>query len=281
MSEFHDSRMPPVAPPTYPGSPSQEATVGDHQTRIRRLEAVPPAGLYLNPFVQRIYGQEFLLLTSLNNFNGGNGTDPVGGSWTAVADSAAPWGGYIESTVDDDWFAFPMQLGPQYSGWAVAVWYYAASDAGKFEIDWATSPADERSNTPTGPIGSSTSMISPLDWAYWGADAFSWYNTANTGDLSHTYKVDAYSVSPGWGNPVVERSPFVIMGADGTMLTANGSASTLDFEWNRDFNGGGGRDVVWWCRIHTNGKNASSSGYRTRIAGITVYPFNAASAAFG
>lgn len=45
--------MPPVNPPTYPGSPLAAETLGDHQTRIRRLEAAaPPEGCEVGEWVE-------------------------------------------------------------------------------------------------------------------------------------------------------------------------------------------------------------------------------------
>lgn len=247
-----------VSPPSVPLS------LGELWRRVQILEAVvPPSGAYLQPDVKTVYGDEWRVMTSLNNFNGGNGSDYVGGSWTASADLTAPWGGYIETTTNDDWFMVAMpNLGPQGSSYAVAVWYYADTDCGKIEIEWATGPIDEFAGAG---VGSSTSIIGPNDIAYNSATALNWYNVNNGADPSHDYRWNAYSASPGWGL-VVERSPFWLGGADGTMLTANASGYG-DFEWNKEFNGGGGADIVWWVRLHVYDKDVSSSGYRAKIAG--------------
>lgn len=263
--------------------PSQGRTDQAQEFRTRQLfrrpsAVTPGVSGYLQPSVHSVYGLEWQVLTSKGNWTGGNtATDPTGGSWVPTDDSAAPFGGYISTTVDKDYFQFAMpNLGPQGSSYAVAVWYYGNTDAPQLEIEWATGPIDEAGNT-TGPIGSDTSIVGPWDVAVWSATDFSWYNTNNAGDASHSWKWDSYATGGGIGwDVVVERSPFVIMGVDGTPLTANGSASTT-FEWNREFNGGGGPGIAWWVRVLVNGKNASSSGYHAKIAGIRVYRFNGSS----
>jgi hypothetical protein len=223
-----------------------------------------------------VYGPEWQVLTSKGNFTGGNTTgDPTDGSWVPNDDLTAPFGGYLSTTVDHDYFSFAMpNLGPQGSSYAVAVWYYGGPDAPQLEIQWATGSIDEAGST-SGPIGSDTSIVGPNDVAFWSATDFSWYHTNNAGDTAHSWKWDAYAASGGW-DLVIERSPFYLAGVDGTPLTANGG-SVGDFEWNRSFNGGGGPDIAWWVRILVNGKNGSSSGYNAKIAGIRVYRFNGAS----
>lgn len=225
-------------------------------------------------------GNDFQVLTSLGGYTGGNDTSWYDGNWTVVQDNDSSFNGYaLESSTIDDWFPFPVgNLGPQGTGYAVAVWFMGNPDeGGKCEIEWATVSVDEAGNT-TGPIGSSTSVLSGNDFEFNDATPPSWYNTANTADLSHTYRFDTADAALGWGgnNVVIERSPFVVMGADGTPLSAHAGASST-FEWNREFNGGGGPDLWWWMRIRITGNGDGATDSTVRIGKVWVYRFNGAS----
>ncbi len=254
--------------------PSQDRTDQGLEYRSRQLFRRPaPAGTpgppgaasYLQASVHSVYGLEWGVITDDGGYTGGNGSDATAGSWVPNIDLTSPWGGYVETTVNGDWIAFGMpNLGPQFSGYGVAVWYNDGPDYGKFQIEFATSSIDEFSDTG---IGSATSVTTPQDETIWGAPAFNWYNAASS--LQWNYIVDPYSASPAW-DFVPAISPFWLGGTDGTPLTAN--ASGLG-NWTiaKAFNGGGGPDIAWWCRIRVNGKNGSSSGFRCRIAGIRVY----------
>lgn len=266
------------------GNPQERSTpnavTADLLRRVRRLEAVPAGAgpAYLQSQGAKIAGTDFEAATSFGNFNGGNGATSDGGSWDAVLDATSPFEGYaLYTTVDQDWFAFALPtLGPRYTGYAVAVWFYGDTDYGKFDIEWSTNVIDEFGNTSPA-YGSATSVLGPNDIIYDNGPDFNWYNTNNLSDGSHTYRNDCYRTGGGVGwQGIIERSPFFLGGADATPLTADGTA-TGDFEWNMEFNGGGGPDIAWWMRILVNGKNASSSGYKCRIGKIMVYRFNGAS----
>lgn len=245
---------------------NQSQALGELWRRVQILEAVKQRGNYLQFGVGHVYGLEWGVLTDDGGYTGGNGTSATAGSWVPTYDTTVPWGGYVETTVDGDWIAFGMpNLGPRYTGYGVAVWFRDFADAGKFQIEFATSSVDEFSNT-TG-IGSATSIVTPQDDTVWGAPAFNWYNAASS--LQWDYRLDAYAAAPG-DNFAPAISPFWIGGADGTALTANASG-TGNWTTAKAFNGGGGPDIAWWCRVRVNGKNAASAGYRCRIYGIRVY----------
>lgn len=245
-----------------------EGVLGNHERRIGVLEAVAPPvvplGTYLQSSVTHVYGEEWRVLTDDGNYTGGNGSNATTGSWVPFSDLTAPWGGYVETTVNDDWIAFGMQLGPQYTGHGVGLWFGRGPDHGKYEIEWATSSIDEFAATT---IGSATSIITPQDTTSWGAPAFNWYNAAST--LQWDYRHDAYSAGASW-DFIPAMSPFWLGGTDGTMLSANASGFG---NWTvaQEFNGGGGPNIVWWCRVRVYDKNASSSGYKCRIAGARIY----------
>ncbi len=244
------------------------------------LPATPGSGGYLQPLGVKYAGNDFQVLTSLNAYLGGNDTSWYDGSWQWIQDSDSPYEGMaIESAIIGDWFPFPVgNVGPQGTGWAVAIWFAGDPDhGGKCEIEWATVSVDEAGNT-SGPTGSDTSVLSGNDFEFWDATPPSWYNTANTSDLSHTYRFDTSDAALGWGgtNVLIERSPFVVAGADGTPLTANAGASST-FEWNREFNGGGGPDLWWWMRIRITGNGAGSDAANVRLGKIWVYRFNGSS----
>lgn len=242
-------------------------------------EETPPAaaasGSYLQAQGGLFGGAQFQVLTLLNSYSGGNGTDTRGGTWTWAADATSPFNGIrLQTSVDGDWWAFPVgNLGPQGAGYGVAVWYYRDVDTPKFEIEWATVPVDEFGNTPSGPIGSSTSIIDPFDIDLYGATNFAWYNTANASDIAHSYKWDSYKASSPIWDCVIGRSPFVLGGTDGTMLTAN-ATNNSDWDSAKTFNGGGGPDVAWWMRVLVNGKTGSA--YNAKLGQVWVYRLNGA-----
>lgn len=239
--------------------------------RIRVLEALTSgAGVLQNPVPNKftMLGPEWDAYMA-GTLSGGNGTDNFGGSWVFTYDTTAPFGGYVSTSVDDDWIYFGMPLGPALSGWGVDMWVWQDDDVGILDIEWATLPIDELSAYS---LGSAISIIDPIEFPQ---PSMTWYNTNNLVDLGNSYRVDPYTAgTPAW-LMVAARSPIVITGADGDMLSSNGTTPSPDtWFWNRAMNGGGDFSVYWWVRVRVNGKNASSSAYNARIAAMRVVRMN-------
>jgi hypothetical protein len=180
---------------------------------------------------------------------------------TITYDTAAPFGAYADlgnSNGNDVGFGLP--LGPKDTLWMVGAWFYRGTDYGKLQLELATTTMDASS---VGPYYGTISIADP------STPAATWYSP-NT-SFSH----DGYSASPTWA--FNWWSPFWLLGSDGTMLTADGTASAgerLVIAGTREFaTGGGDESVYWWVRLRVNGKNGSSSGYKARIAGLQVVRF--------
>lgn len=277
--DIHDSEgiPPPVNPPTYPGDPGVDETLGDHQTRIRRLEAVRPAagGSYLQWRSALYRGRQFQVLTANNNYQGGNGASWFDGQWEWVDDATCPFDGVALSTsVDGDWFPFALgNLGPEGSGYGVAFWYYGDATGAQIDLEFATTSVDEVDNT-SGPVGSTTSVLAAGDFEFWDATPPGWYNNANL-TPDHGYRFDLSDGAAGWaiGNVIMNASTFFLNAADGTPLTADG---VVDVSGNWDessaFAAGGGPDLQWWMRMLVSpGGNA---GTLATIGQVWVYRLN-------
>lgn len=184
-----------------------------------------------------------------------------GGGFTFTRDSTAPYGGYITSSgANQDFIGFGLPLGPKGSGWAVSMWAEQGDGHGKIQIEWATVSVDEFAGYAA---GSDVSIIDP------GEQSLTYYHTT-TGGAAPSLS-DWYAGS-GWGF-VSQQSALVVAGDDGDMLSANG-VNNGDWFYGQDMGGGGDPSVYWWIRLRVDGKNASSSGYLAKIAGLTVYRLN-------
>ncbi len=250
--------------------------VGDLQRRIQILEAVVPTpGSYLQARPLRYSGFDFEALTRNSQYPGGNGVDWRDGSWQMVADAGSPFGGQsLETTVEDDWFPFPLgNLGPQGTGYAVGLWYKGATDNGQIDIEFATASVDEFANT-TPQFGSSTSVLGPSDFDLFNAPLPGWYNNDNL-DPDNGYRFDLSNATAGWTQNIINASTFNLGGADGTPLTADAGPSP-DWDDSGEFNGGGGPDLWWWMRVRVSGPGiAGSGGFRCRLGQVWVYRANA------
>lgn len=215
------------------------------------------------PNKHSILGPEFQAFESVVGV--AQGTSPFGYTF----DNTAPFGAYIDETTDGSWFTFAMPLGPRYSMWAVNVWYQRSSDGGIIELEWATTSIDQ---IGTDTYGSVRSIANPP-----GDVGASWYYPSAT--ASH-YQIDTYNAGTSWVH--ARRSRIIIVGADGVMLSADGATAsdvTGVYEGltatQKAMNGGGDPSVMWWLRLKCNGKNASSSGFRMRVAGVSVVRIHA------
>lgn len=266
------------------GSPSVPSALADHQRRIQILEAVPPAaGRYLQWREALYSGRQFQVLTANNNYQGGNDSGSIGvgswygGQWEWIDDATCPFDGVALSTATDgDWFPFALgNLGPQYSGYGVAFWYYGDATGATVDIEFATTPVDEAGNTPGGPYGSSTSVIGPSDIEYWGASDPGWFNNGNL-TPDHGYEFDLSGGAAGWaiGNVIMNASTFMLASADGTPLTADANSYAANWDESSEFFAGGGPDLCWWMRLRVSA--GGNGGFLARIGQVWVYRLNGA-----
>ena len=210
-----------------------------------------PSGTYRNPVVKYAMGgpewKTAAMFTTLGV--------------TATVDTASPFGGYIEINGDGKYFVVGMPLGPKGSTWTIAMAYRTATDGGKLVFDWQTTPVD-------GLFGGATvhpeSVEGPEDQTPPGT-------TYYKGDSGVTTHQDFYSAAPA---DVFTPSYAAIQvgGADGDMLSADGTAAAFDPPGlgQRVMNGGGDGSVMWWLRVRVSGHNASSSGFKARIYYLAV-----------
>jgi len=172
---------------------------------------------------------------------------------TPTVDATAPYGAYLEIAVTGGLFIMGCPLGPAGSRWRIDLWYSIGTDYGKMEFSWQTSPADVPGET-------SESVEEPHTIT-------SWYYA----DAAAAPQIDAYNASPDVSFDT-QHSLFTPTGADGDMLSADGTPSGV-FSATQEMNGGGDGGVWWWLRVRSAaavGKNASSTGYRQRIHKIRI-----------
>ena len=187
---------------------------------------------------------------------------PMNNFGSFTRDSTAPFGGYITGGGSDgDSIVFGLPLGPAGSGWAVSIWAENGSNKGKLQIEWATTSVDEFAAFG---YGSAVSIIDPLE------QPPTFYKTSTGGAAASL--IDWYAGATSWGFVDI-RSPVVVSGADGAMLSADGVPNG-DWFYGEDMDGGGDPSVYWWCQLRVDGKNASSSGYNMKIASVSVYRIN-------
>lgn len=158
-----------------------------------------------------------------------------------VIDNTYPHNGYVEQTTDQNYIAWPVELGPQGSIWLPIALFDKGPDRGKYELQLAGAEPDTATGVPTGP-----SNIAAGDWK----------THANL-----TYDGYAVGANPYPGSPQIF-SAFRINGADG----AKGTAFSAGF-YGLDWDGGSGG---YGIRVKTNGKNAASTGFRRRLSGLVL-----------
>ena len=177
-------------------------------------------------------------------------------------DNTVPFGGYVSTTGDGGWMVMGASPGPRYGLWATQVWCKHGPAQGKIEVNFGTSSVDQINSADA--FGSTRSIQDPPSLA--GA----WYKTSST---TARYVIDAYNAGTSW--PVRTLSKFLIDGADGAMLAADGTSAGANFSADvGKFVAGGDPSVRWWVRLKVNGKNASSSAHNMDIAGIRLVRIN-------
>ena len=181
-----------------------------------------------------------------------------GANVQATVDTTVPFGGYIEINGDGEYFVVGMPLGPKGSTWAINMGYHQTSDSGKVIFEWQTTDVDSNRGTAGYPEA--------LEGPEWVSSTY----YTDTGATSHQ---DFYAAAPADAYNS-SYSPIVINGADGAMLSANGTATAPSPPYggitSKLMNGGGDGGVYWWLRVRVNGKHASSSGYKARIYYLAV-----------
>ena len=236
--------------------PSVEGVLGNHEKRIGTLEAVAPpnpaAGVRdIMPTKWTMLGNEWWLYYD-SGFHSG---------FAPVRDSAAPFGGYFQSTAQNAYFLLGCPLGPVDSRWCIDLWWSEGSDYGKFDMEWQTTTA---ANTAGGVDLSDQSIAEPDEGG-------TWYNTSAGTTI---WQINAYTVAPHDDHYDDQICLFTPQGAPGTMLSANGTdGNGVDpWQWQNTalMNGGADGNVWWWMRLKVKTKDASSSGYRCRIHAIRI-----------
>lgn len=219
---------------------------------FRRPSSPPPTGITAALRGNHKYGvcgPEWDLVHAYNLWN-----------HTCVHDITAPFSAYADlgnSNGNDVGFGCP--LGPTNSLWITGLWYYKGPDYGKLTFEMTTTTVD----TLTGTSGDVWSNVAILDPLY---DPATWYT------LQAPAFVDGYQATEAWAfNWFL---PFWVAGPDGQQLSANGTLSATGTPDHRiiagtsDMAAGGDESVYWWLRVRVDGKNASSSGYKAKVAGF-------------
>lgn len=233
-----------------------ETVLGNVYKRVKILEAVKPTpdrGVTRGSNKYDVHGPEWQM-----NF--------VQNLWTATAtvDAASPWNGYADlGNSDGNYVGFGCPLGPSETFWRVGIWFYQDTDYGRLKLQLGTTRVDEFAAT-SGSYGTAYSIQDPFT-----PSVITWYDF----DVADpTNQLDGYSVTPGWTFNFFQ--PFWIMGPDGQQLATNGVTTPAGprkaFADQSDFAAGGDDSVYWWPRLIVNGKNASSTGFKARVSGMTV-----------
>jgi len=148
-------------------------------------------------------------------------------------------GAYAEATADGDRFTWPVRLGPEGSVWGLFTIAHRNTDGGKIDYQFATADDDEYG------LGRFT------------LDADATFVTLQTRDL--------YNASPTKNEDFTEHA-FRINGTEGDALTSITGADP-DVPAAYVFDGGPG---LYLFRVHTNGQNGSSSGYRSQLVSLLL-----------
>jgi hypothetical protein len=138
-------------------------------------------------------------------------------------------------------------LGPKGSRWAVDLWWGKGADYGDIDFEWQTTSVDVPGST-------SEYVAEPVT-------SNPWYKSDMTKTLVTGYNAVTINTSD------TQLGGIIPNGADGTMLSADGTASAFTYRY---MNGGGDASVWWWLRLKSTTKNAASTGYRMRIHGLRI-----------
>lgn len=148
-------------------------------------------------------------------------------------------GAYAEATVDGDALTWPVRLGPYGSSWGLFLIGHRGTDFGKVDYQFANADENEYGD------------------GRFTLDVDASFVTLQTRDF--------YNVAP-LKNQDFTESVFRIKGADNATLTSI-AGSDPDLPAEKIFDGGAG---FYLFRLHTNGQNGSSTGYRVNVVSLTL-----------
>ena len=247
--------------------PSLVGSIGDHEARARALEATKDP--IVSPYYYHWDAETLRMWVD-------SGVGGLTEGFAGVTDATAPYGGYVEASLLDDYIQMGMYLGPRWSIWQVAVWY--AGTSGAWRLEWATTSVDEFGEThdsvnfgPGGEFGTPRSIIHP--YVVDGTDlAVTWFRANAAGAFSEQQTVAT-------GGAFVRRysaSPIIVAGNDGDPLTANGAAGLTNTPYvgtflngARRMNMGAGPLVSHRMRLRI--VTAPTAPATIKIAAIRVY----------
>jgi len=183
---------------------------------------------------------------------------------TATVDTASPFGGYVEINGDEKYFVIGAPLGPKGSTWCVSMGYRKDTDAGLLVFDWQTTLVDglfTGYGYGAGPFAESVEGPETYNTTFYKNNSA----TSSHQDFYAGVAGDFYSAF---------YSVIRIGGTGSTMLSSTGN-TVSDNPWGgaitqREMNGGGDGNVMWWLRTRVSGKNASSSAYKARIYYLAI-----------
>lgn len=164
-------------------------------------------------------------------------------NWTI--DATYPGGGYCMDTVDGHAISFLFKMGPRNSIWGFLPLLSRGTDYGIVDFD-ITSVLPLTAN----PVNSSAD---PEGDPETGNEVWVTWDT-----------IDCYAAAD---NPYHTVSSIKRLRINGAVGVAGTSATVSGTDNARQWDGGPGYHRI---RAYTNGKNASSSGYRVRLGGLVI-----------
>lgn len=187
--------------------------------------------------------------------SGGGGLDVSGFAW--VPDASFAHGGYIGATADTSYFTSLIQLAPKGAIFQLSIRMATGPDFGR--VSFALTSLEYESASR--PSGDTTGKIAPVDGAY---GTFSYIDMI---PAASTFNFEGYSASATGDFTFTGTIPFIMGGDVGDPLTDFETAVSDPLTGFKLTDGGPG-----WYRIkcYVDGKNASSSGYKTRISEILL-----------
>jgi hypothetical protein len=185
--------------------------------------------------------------------SGAPNLDVVGYAW--VADATSYGGGYVEADADDDYFTGLVLLEPKGSVWQFNYRHSAGPDYGRFRVGLASLEYESADR----PSGDSEGKIAPVDGSY---GSFSYVElTPGVGGI------DLYSATAIGDLASSNSNPFIVGGDVGDPLSSFTALGNDPYTGFPIMDGGPG----WYrMKIYTDGKNASSSGFRIRLSEVIL-----------
>ena len=164
-------------------------------------------------------------------------------SWDWTVDATYVNCGYLEKTTDGQVVSWMVNLQPARSAWIIGVITGMGADYGKLETQLASNPIDQSIFTADRFPEESANLT------YVTLQTFDCYNATTLKNVQ-------------WASFTI----FLITGDEGTNGTAFTTGTGL-YAGIKTWDGGPGLHRV---RLKTNGKHASSTGYRNRVSQLVV-----------